>query len=382
MKRLSALLILLLILFWLLPAGALAFDLSPYILPPAERDGSYSHPVPLTAGDYLQEYFRPGADFETDFMFDHYLLRVTDGQRVMDIPLPGRSGYIPLIYADGRFGLLQDTSYPEETKEMWKNHYTVYDVANDSLANPRTFDGDPYMLALHPFGFAGICGSGEEQSELVLYDDETLAPFFRYTVPFGRAYVQDACVSGDAVYVLIKQYGRPSLPDCIVLRITESGLDWGWHTTDELHRYNVVMPDGQGGMLLKGSLAEDYKRSRITHLSAQGKGYWSRTLYGKNAVIHLHLAQENPDGTATLYGSCIARSRGLYTVFAMTIDAQGDILALDVRDYAARADTGPAIMPAHDGTILVYSIDTKSQPGVLVPFDALPKAENPGIGFE
>jgi len=378
MKRLFAALMICLFL----PACALAFDLSPYILPSAEWDESYSPPVPLDANDYLQEYFHPGENFETDFKFDHHLLRVTDGQRVIDMPLPGRSGYVPFVYADGRFGLLQEQSYPEETKEMWKNHYTVYDAANDSISNPRTFDGDPYMLAPHAFGFAGICGSGEEQSELVLYDDKTLAPFFRYTVPFGRAYVQDACVSGSAVYVLIKQHGRPSLPDCIVLRIAENGLDWVYHTTDEQYRYNVIMPDGQGGILLKGSLNEDYKRSRIARVDASGNECWSKTLYGKNAVIHLHLAKENPDGTAALYGSCIARSRGLYTLFAMTIDAESNVLALDVRDYSARADTGPFIMPAHDGTILVYSIDTREQPAVLVPFDALPKAEDPEIGFE
>ena len=377
MKRLLALLI----LFLLLPACALAFDLSPYILPAAEWDESYSPPVPLSANDYLQEYFYPGADFETDFKFEHHLLRVKDGQRVMDIPLSDHGGYA-LLYADGRIGLMQEISYPEETKEMWKSHHVLYDVEDEALSDPRTFDGDPYTLALYSFGFAGMCHSGEDQSELVLYGDKTLAPLFRYTVPFSRAYVQDACVSGDAAYILIKQHGRPSLPDCILLRITQDGLDWTWHTTDEKYRYNVITPDGQGGVLLKGSLNEDYKRSRITRVNASGNECWNKTLHGKNAVIHPYLTTGNPDGTVTLYGSCIARSRALYTLFAMTIDAEGHVLALDVRDYSARADTGPTIMPAHDGTILVYSIDTKEQPGVLVPFDALPKAEDPGIGME
>lgn len=380
MKRLFAALIICLSL----PACALAFDLSPYILPHAELYESYSPPVPLDANDYLQGYFRPGENFETDLKFDHHLLRVTDGQRVIDMPLPGRSGYVPLVYADGRFGLLQEKSYPEETKEMWKNHYVIYDVENDAVSNPRTFDGNPYALALYPFGFAGMVNHGAEQSELVLYDGRTLAPFFRYTVSFDRAYVQGACVSGDAVYVLIKQHGRPSVPDCVVLRVAGNKLDWVYHTTDEQYRYNVVMPDGQGGVLLKGSLDEDYKRSRITHLNADGKDYWSKTIYSKNAIIHPSFTVENPDGTATLYGYCVAKSRGLFTIFSMTIDNMGDILALDVRDYSARADTGPNLLLAQDGTVLVYSfeIDPQTQPGVLVPFDALPKAEDPGIRFE
>lgn len=373
----------LLALCCLLPAYALAFDLSPYILPHAEWDESYSPPLPLSANDYLQEYFHPGDNFEADLNFDHHLLRVTDRQRVMDIPLPDHGGYA-LLYADGRFGLLQATSYPEETKEMWKEHYTVYDVEGESLANPRTFDGDPYALTLYPFGFAGMRNYGEDQSELVLYDDKTLAPFFLYTVPFSRAYVQDACQSSDAVYLLIKQHGLPSLPDCIVMRITANGLDWVYHTTDRDFRYNVIMPDGQGGILLKGSLNEDYMRSRITRINASGSESWSKTLSGKKAVIHPYLAAENPDGTITLYGSCIAKSRGLFTVFAMTLDAKGYTLALDVRDYSSRADTGPTLMRAQDGTVLVYSfeIDSVKQPGVLVPFDALPKAEDPGISLE
>ena len=41
-------------------------------------------------------------------------------------------------------------------------------------------------------------------------------------------------------------------------------------------------------------------------------------------------------------------------------------------------------MLAQDGTVLVYSfeIDSANQPGVLVPFDALPKAKDPGIRLE
>lgn len=372
----------LLMILALLPACALAFDLSPYMLPQADWDESYSPPVPLSANDYLQEYFHPGEDREANF--EHHLLRVTDGERVLDIPLPDQpySGYDPLLYQDGRFGLLRILSYDEETKETWKDHYTVYDVDGGILAAPRVFDGDPYALTLYPFGFAGMQSYGEDQSELVLYDDKTLTPFFRYVVPFDRAFVQDACVSGDAAYLLIRQHGHPSLPDCIVLRVPSGGLDWVYHTTDEQYRYNAIMPDGQGGVLLKGSLREDYKRSRITRLNAHGKGYWSRTLTGKNAVIHPHLTVPHADGTATLYGSCIAKSRSLFTVFAMTLDEMGDILALDVRDYSARADTGPTILLAQDGTVLVYSIDTQTKPGVLVPFDALPAAENPGIGFE
>ena len=379
MKRLSVILF----LFLLVPVCALAFDLSPYILPDAEWDESYSPPVPLSAGDYLQEYFHPGDNFEADLHFDHHLLRVTGGQRVMDIPLLNHGGYA-LLYADGRFGLLHAVSYPEETKEMWKDHYTVYDVEGEALANPRTFDGDPYMLALYPFGFAGIRNYGEDQSELVLYDDKTLAPFFLYTVPFGRAYLQDACVSGGAIYALIKQHGHPSLPDCIILRITESSLDWVYHTTDRDFRYNTIMPDGQGGVLLKGSLDEDYKRSRITRINAPGSECWSKTLSGKKAVIHPSLTIPHPDGTATLYGYCVAKSRGLFTVFAMTLDEQGRTLALDVRDYSSRADTGPNLLLAQDGTVLVYSfeIDSAGQPGVLVPFNALPKAKDPGIRLE
>lgn len=383
MKRIAAALLLALALA---PACALAFDLSPYILPHGEWDESYSPPVPLSADDYLQTYFHPSEDFEATLNFEHRLLRVKEGARVLDIPLddPPDAGFNPLLYEDGRFGLLQSVGYGEETKEMWKHHYTVYDVEGETLANPRTLDGDPYALALYPFGFAGMRDYDEDQSELVLYDAKTLGPFFRYVVPFGRAFVQDACQSGGAVYLLLRQSGHPNLSDCIVLRILDGQLDWVYHTTDENYRYNCIFSDGQGGVLLKGSLREDYKRSRLTHLNAAGKGFWSKTLTGKNAVIHPSLTIPNSNGTATLYGTCIARSRGLFTIFAMTIGTQGDVLALDVRDYSARADTGPSLLLAQDGTVLVYSfeIDSEHQPGVLVPFDALPKADDPGIVLE
>ena len=188
--------------------------------------------------------------------------------------------------------------------------------------------------------------------------------------------------SGDALYLLLCQNGSPSIPDILMLRVDASAaLSWTAHFTDEAGRYNMLLPDGQGGVLMTGSLPEDYKQYRVMRIDADGRTCWSKVLSAPKAVLQPLSAEALPDGTVALYGSCVAKSRSLFTLFSITLDAEGHILASDVRDYSDRADISPAILTAADGTKLVYSfgIGSEDQPGVLIPFSDLPAADNPGI---
>ena len=133
-------------------------------------------------------------------------------------------------------------------------------------------------------------------------------------------------------------------------------------------------------MLLLGPLASDYKQYRIVRIDRAGNACWERTLSAPDVIVAPLCAVESGGGMVTLYGRCIAKSRGLYTVFALSLDAFGTPAVLDVRDYSARADTGPSILRAQDGTMLVHSEQyTQEERAVLVPFAALPRAEDPGI---
>ncbi|MBQ2948470.1 MAG: hypothetical protein IJD94_05780 [Clostridia bacterium] len=364
-----------LLLLLLLPGFALALDLSGYAF---EMLGEYdfiSSIAPL-APDECAVIRCSTESSDTQYR----LQRIHRGEVTFDRTLPGdgASGYSALRFPDGRLAVVRSVNSTEEGS-TWKQSYILFPAEDGSLTETKPFEGDPYDLRFCGGLFAGVCEAQNGQTELMLYDGDTLAPVLRYGIAFENAFVQAITMSGGAHYLLIKQHGRPSLPDCIVLRIEGGEVSWAYHTTDEDFHYNNLHPDGDGGVILSGSLVNDYKRYRLTHLSAEGKLFWSKTLETKNAITHPACVRENGDGTATLYGYCVAKSRDLYTIFAMTLNPQGEVIRLDVRDYSAREDTGPQILLTPEGEAVVYSFELPEKPAVYLPFFALPQAGDPGI---
>ena len=72
-------------------------------------------------------------------------------------------------------------------------------------------------------------------------------------------------------------------------------------------------------------------------MDAQNNVLYQKTLSAPKTVVDISGAQSSPDGSVTLYGSAMANSRGLFTVFRLDLDAQGNVAALDVRDFTTRA---------------------------------------------
>ena len=358
----------------LLPSSALAFDLTPYEL---ESLGMYdfTHDVlPIARNEYMHVHAHSMPDDSIIQTLDHR----KDGSLILQLILPNdtRTGYTPIALQNGTIGVMQQTVRPEGT-QIWKRDYTLYDLVGSGLTNPRTFEGQPYMLKQFDGGFAGVRGDGDELSELLIYD-EALNLRARHTLPLADARIQAAFSHGSDVYVLICQQGMNT--DVIAMRISaENTIAWTYTYADGKYNYNSLHPDGQGGALMIGSLVSDYKQYRVTHLTPDGKCDWSKTLSVKNAVVHPRESAIQADGTVTLYGNAIANSRGLFTVFALNLDAQGNVLGVDVRDYSVRKDNSPEIRLASDGTPFVHSIVIDSRPAVLVPFDDLPEVNDPGI---
>lgn len=381
MRRLTAFLMLCL----LLPACALAFDLSPYLLPPETENESTFDLYPLSKDVYYRrsgEYVFRDAGNPEDAVFVSRLQRVENGSCTWEATFPeiDHSDYAP-VFRDGALHSVVCGVSSTAPREARKHTYVLYRLEDTELTQAQAFEGSPYTLRTLREGFAGLCTAQDGQSLLMVYDEDT-QPRFSYTVPFENAFIQSAVCSGDLLYLLIRQKGSPQIPSSLILCLdASSSLSWSSQFIDEDNRYNSLLPDGQSGILLTGPLAEDYKQYRITRLDASGSRCWSRLLSAPNAVIHPCCAEALPDGTVALYGSCVAKSRGLFTVFCLTLDATGSTLSLDVRDYSARADIEPAILQAADGTQLVYSFEVSlpDQPGVLIPFADLPAADNPGI---
>lgn len=303
-------------------------------------------------------------------------------QLLCNLALPhlGATGYSLILPGDGSIHILQRTDRIENGK-LWKDDLTLYDLSGQKLTNPRSLEGDPYILRCFGDGFAGIRGSSSELSELLIYD-KSEALRFRCTLPFADAHLQDVFAHNGSVYVLLTPKGLDT--HTLVMCISpDNAVSWTYEDNGKIAACNALYSDGQGGALLSGSYESDYKKYRITHLNASGECDWIKTLAAKKAIVHPSLAIAEDDGSISLYGYAVAASRDLYTVFSLNLDEQGHVLSLDVRDYSARKDAGPSILLAADGTILVYSNQfVSSPPAVLVPFDALPKARDPGITFQ
>lgn len=358
----------------LLPACALAFDLTPYEL---ESLGMYdfTHDVlPIARGEYIHVHEHSMPDDSIIQTLDHW----KDNSRLLQLMLPEdkRTGYTPISLQDGSISVVQQTVRPEGT-QIWKRDYTLFDLADSELINPRMFEGQPYMLKQFNGGFAGVCGDGDELSELLIYD-EALNLRMRHTLPFANARIQAAFSDGSGVFVLILHQGMET--DVIAMRISaDNTVAWMYPYAGGKYTYNNLLPDGQGGALMTGPLVRDYKQYRVTHLTPDGECDWSKTLSVKKAISQPVQGTAQADGTIMLYGNAIANSRGLFTVFALNMDAQGNVLDIDVRDYSARKDNSPEILLASDGTPFVHSIVIDSRPAVLIPFEDLPKANDPGI---
>lgn len=359
----------------LFPAGAMAFDLTPYELmqsDPYDLIGSFT---PVSSHEYLQVLASVMPDGSTAKSLQHW----KDRQLLCNLALPqlGATGYSLIWQDDGSIHVLQRTDRLENGK-LWKDDLTLHDFSGQELTHPRPLEGNPYILRCFGGGFAGIRGSSSEPSELLIYD-ESEALRFRCMLPFADAHLQDVFAQDGSVYVLLTPKGldTSTLSMCIS---PDHTVAWTYEDDGSVAACNALHPDGQGGALLSGSYESDYKKYRITHLNASGECDWIKTLSAKKAIVHPSLAIAEDDGSISLYGYAVAASRELYTVFSLNMDAKGHVLSLDVRDYSARKDTGPSILLARDGTVLVYSNQfIGSRPAVLVPFDDLPKAGDPGI---
>ena len=110
-------------------------------------------------------------------------------------------------------------------------------------------------------------------------------------------------------------------------------------------------------------------------------------LTGDKVVLQFLSAKlDENTGLCTLYGSAVANSRKVYTVFALTLDADLKEYALDVRKTDPEyCEYSPGISMAPDGTAYVIINDTRNKKKlrpVMIPFSMLEESkETHGLEF-
>lgn len=156
------------------------------------------------------------------------------------------------------------------------------------------------------------------------------------------------------------------------------------HTNDDSVSFRLFAPDRLGGFFRQDGFNHgDYSPVYLVHYNAAGKEDRTLVLKGDDVCLSLLAAAQGPEGICTVYGSMVANSRKIYTVFALTFDENLNILRQDIRNIDPQYGCyGPAIYLAQDGTPWVQIDEVGSEGSgylglapVLIPFDKLEKTE-------
>ena len=144
---------------------------------------------------------------------------------------------------------------------------------------------------------------------------------------------------------------------------------------------DTVAFDSDGGLVVCTAPLKDYKVQQIIRMDAENNVLYERTLSAPKTIVHISAARPSPDGSVTLYGTAMANSRSLFTVFKLDLDAQGNITTLDIRDFTTRASFYYALcLDAQDNA---YAVAEKlNTPFAVVPFEVLPAHDDPGLTLE
>ena len=143
--------------------------------------------------------------------------------------------------------------------------------------------------------------------------------------------------------------------------------------------------DGQGGFFLCTPKGEStYKPMEIAHYDENGNLLWKKTLNGNKVVLSVRAYIDPETGHTVLTGTAMANSRKVYRVYRMEVDDQGRTVSMDVREsnYHNSIYYSVYVFPDTGNTLVLFDDSTTypdDYPAALVPFDALPKADNPGI---
>jgi len=267
---------------------------------------------------------------------------------------------------------------------------TAADLAAGHVKDRFSLEGHPYRLFSTGGVYIGFHENEGEPAQFMLYDNN-LTCFARGQVPSDRAELCSLCPDGDAVIVSMI-LPMKSETQFLAARIGMDGqLDWQYMADyNHLGGASIVLPDGAGGAWLSAQVVnpkdyDPYAGTCLTHVNSHGETEFSRILKTGKEILLVQSALSDPENSSvTLYCSLVAKSKGIYTALAVTLDSSGNILDTQAHDFSMREDTN-----------FTYRIDEQQIPwvfsrgdmyyggkGVLVPFDALPSLLPPQLSFQ
>ena len=290
----------------------------------------------------------------------------------------GTGNYELLPRSDGTFGVV----HISKREDASRRNVILYDWEEEGLVNGREIPVTSLVrYNVEKDGFALLDDNGS-QTLLKLYDG------------YGNLEAQIE-VSREIDFVIRTVRARPgwwlttvsqSLKpgSYMLLMIRDGAIVWQKGPSKNLY---TVFPDVQGGFFTCADQDDStYKPLVIARYDGNGNQLWRKTLKGNKVVLEdgVVISIDPETGHTVLTGTAMANSRKLYRVYRMEVDDQGKTVSMDVResDYHNSIYYTVHVFPETGNTgvlfdeALTYPDD---YPAAWVPFDALPKADNPGI---
>lgn len=273
--------------------------------------------------------------------------------------------------------------------EIETTHGTIAATVPDGIT-PDMLEGHPTNLVGTGGGYISFKETEGEAAEFLLYN-VNLDLIAQGLLPSEYAHLCSLYDDDDAVILSLLLPMKPKA-QFLTARIGKDGqLLWQQMITpDPVGGVSFALPDGAGGAWLCGQVVsadayDPYAGSHLTHVNAQGETEFTRILRTGKEILAVQSAVSHPErGCVTLYCSLVAKSKGVYTALAVTVDPAGNILDTQARDFSMREDTDFFYRIDKDGTPWIFSQQNMHYggKGVLVPFNALPPLPPPALHFQ
>ncbi|MBQ7657332.1 MAG: hypothetical protein IJS41_12600 [Clostridia bacterium] len=284
---------------------------------------------------------------------------------------------------DGACGILRYIADEERTMEtgaMKWGQLMLYDFEQEGFVHERPIADGLLDWLLCRGGFAVLIQEDEGQF-LNLYDGQGK---LEARLPLSDAYHSVVRAQRDQTGLWAVTLASAGGRTYTFMTVRDGEIIWQSRPT--MDTYTARM-DGRGGYFhleYGGKYSDTYKPLIISHCDATGNAEWNKTLTGDKVLLESVNARFDPEtGHLILTGSAVANSRKIYRVFRMEVDENWKTVSMDVREcnYHESYHLVVAVSPLTCKTmVLARAIsDGYDIPAVLVPFDDLPKAPNPGI---
>ena len=150
---------------------------------------------------------------------------------------------------------------------------------------------------------------------------------------------------------------------------------------DSSTTYGAFSPDG--GMLsyTESSALTEPSQFFLARSDSAGRLLFAKMLKAADINVCVTCALLRDDGSTTLYGTATRTARRFFAAFKLELDADGHIVARDIRDFATRATYLYSVKLDPFGSAYVVA-DDYEHPIAVVPFEDLPIREDIGLVLE